>query len=252
MIAFNTANLVARVTGYRFTLSRWGEQAAQTTAQTDDTAWAAICAEIAAAGYTAVEIWSAHADPSVLDEKGARRRLTILHDHGLTPVGYAGTLTEETAHVCQWLGISRVNGGFWGTDLATVQGICDRYDLFANFENHPESSAAEIVVKVGGGSERIGVCIDSGWLGTQDVDAADAVRTLGPLVRHVHVKDVAAVGSHHTCPLGTGIVDLVGLFAALKDGGYCGWYSWEDEPEDRNPMEIAAASRAWIARHLAA
>ena len=65
-IAFNTANLVGRETSYRFKLSDWGQQAALTIAKTDERTWRKICAEIAAVGYTAVEIWKAHADSKVI------------------------------------------------------------------------------------------------------------------------------------------------------------------------------------------
>ena len=66
-IAFNTANLVGRVSGYRYELSRWGEQHQKTVAATDERAWVSICEDIAAAGYGAVEIWEAHAAPESLD-----------------------------------------------------------------------------------------------------------------------------------------------------------------------------------------
>jgi L-ribulose-5-phosphate 3-epimerase len=246
VIAFNTANLVARVTGYRFELKQWGDQHARTVAQTDEAEWVAICQEIAACGYTALEVWAAHADPSVMDEARARLWRRILDDHGLNPIGYAGGLTEGAARVCQWMGIPAANGGLGGMDLETVQRLCNDGNLFFNYENHPEKSVAEILEKIGGGTDRIGVCIDSGWLGTQGVDAVDAVRQLGALVRHVHVKDVAGVGGHETCPLGTGVVDLEGMMVALKAQGYTGAWSWEDEPEDRNPFEVAVASHAWI------
>ena len=64
----------------------------------------------------------------------------------------------------------------------------------------------------------------------------------------MHVKDVAAPGGHHTVPLGSGCVDLRGVFRELKQMNYAGWLSWEDEPEDRNPMDIAAEMHAWITR----
>ncbi len=43
--AFNTANLVARATGYRYRLSHWMEQHEKTIAATDEAAWRAICKE---------------------------------------------------------------------------------------------------------------------------------------------------------------------------------------------------------------
>ncbi len=33
---------------------------------------------------------------------------------------------------------------------------------------------------------------------------------------------------------------------ALQDVGYTGDYSWEDEPEARNPLAIASQMREWI------
>jgi hypothetical protein len=72
-VAFNTANLVARFTNYRFEFKHWGEQHQKTVALTDATAWAAICREIAAAGFAAVEIWEAHAAPESLNEGTARQ-----------------------------------------------------------------------------------------------------------------------------------------------------------------------------------
>jgi sugar phosphate isomerase/epimerase len=170
-------------------MTEWGRQHEKTVAATDEPEWAAICAEIAAAGYSAVEIWAAHCDPPVATETHARRVRAVMDDYGLTPIGYAGALTEASARVCQ-------------------------------------------------------------WLGTNAIEAPTAIRALGPLIRHVQIKDVRAPGSHECCPLGEGCVDIIGVVAALKEIGYEGWYSWEDEPEDRNSMDIAARMRELIAREI--
>jgi sugar phosphate isomerase/epimerase len=245
-VSFNTANLVARVTGYHFKMDKWGEQHEKTVAATNEREWAAICGEIAAAGFTAVEVWAAHCDPRVTSEARARANRRIMEDHGLAPVGFAGGLTDGSARVCQWMGIPAANGGFWGTSLADVRRIVSETGLKCNFENHPEKSVQEIRDAIEGGSDRIGLCVDTGWLGSQAIDAPSAIRSLGPLVRHVHVKDVRRAGSHETCPLGEGVVDVRNVIRALREIGYTGWYSWEDEPEDRNPLEIAAQMRELI------
>ena len=247
-ICFNTANLVARVTGYHYKVDRWGEQHEKTVAATNEREWAAICDEIAAAGFHAVEVWAAHCDPRVTTEARARAYRRIMDDHGLTPVGFAGGLTDASARICQWMGIPAANGGFWGTSLADVRRIVAGTGLRCNYENHPEKSVEEIRSMIEGGDEKIGLCVDTGWLGTHDIDAPSAIRTLGSLVRHVHVKDVRRPGSHETCPLGEGSVDIRSVIRALKEIGYTGWYSWEDEPEDRNPMEIASQMREFIAQ----
>ena len=45
-------------------------------------------------------------------------------------------------------------------------------------------------------------------------------------------------------------VDINGVIRALKEIGYNGWYSWEDEPEDRNPFDSAVRNREYIEARL--
>jgi L-ribulose-5-phosphate 3-epimerase len=251
-VAFNTANLVARFTDYRFELKRWGEQHQKTVALTDAAAWRAICREIAAAGFRAVEVWEAHAAPESLDRDKAALWKRILDDHGLKPIGYAGSLRRETLQICQWLGIPDVNGGLRVPDLAQATALCREFGIRFNFENHPEKSAAEVLAKIGGGNDWLGVCVDTGWFGTQGANVPDAIRACGTFVRHVHVKDVKAAGGHETCLLGDGVVNVAGCLDTLKQSGFAGWYSWEDEPEDRNPFASAVRNRQWIERRLSA
>ena len=247
-IAFNTSNLVARYSGYRFELGGWAEQDSLTRQRTDERQWAAICREIADAGYRAVEIWAAHLDPERMTEARAARFRTILDEHALEPMGLSGTLNDDTARVCRWLGIPACNGGYWYSSPEIIRRLLREGTVRFNYENHPEKSVAEIRGCIEGLGAGAGLAIDTGWLGTQGVDAPAAIRELGELVRHVHLKDVTRAGAHETCRLGDGVVDIPAVIAALKEIGYDGWYSWEDEPEDRNPMEIAAEMRTYIER----
>ncbi|MCU0315002.1 MAG: sugar phosphate isomerase/epimerase [Fimbriimonadaceae bacterium] len=245
-IAFNSANLVGRANGYQFSLSRWMDFHHMTVEKTDEAEWDAICQEIASNGYTAVEIWAAHLDPSTVDLKSAQRRLRIMHDHGISAIGYAGSVSRENAELLCTFGISTASAGFGQDRLEEIHSLCEEFDLYQNYENHPEKTVEEILARIDGGSERIGVAIDSGWCGTQNMNAPDAISQLGDLVRHVHVKDVLAPGAHETCILGDGIVDLEGMITILKQRGYSGWYSWEDEPENRNPFDSARQNRLWL------
>ena len=238
-IAFNTANLVGRVSGYRYALSHWGEQHQKTVAATDERAWVSICEDISAAGYPAVEVWEAHAAPESLNAAKAATWRRILEEHKLLPIGYAGSLRAETIRVCQWLGIPRINGGLRGQSPAQATDLCRESGMRFNLENHPEKSTEELLKPIGGGNEWLGVCVDTGWFGTQGVDVPQAIRVLNQLVRHTHIKDVRRAGGHETCRLGDGVVKIPAVLESLKSIGYTGWYSWEDEPEDRNPMDLA-------------
>lgn len=249
-VAFNTANLVARFTNYRFELKHWGEQHLKTVAQTDEPAWAAICKDIAATGFRAVEIWEAHAAPESLNRDKAARWKRILDDHGLRPIAYAGGLRRETLQVCQWLGIPHIDGGLRVPTPEQGTALCQEFGIRFNLENHPEKTAAEALAKVGGGNDWLGLCVDTGWFGTQAANVPEQIRAAVKFVRHTHLKDVKAAGTHETCLLGEGVVNVAGCLAALREVGYTGWYSWEDEPEDRNPLDSASRNREWIEARL--
>jgi len=249
-ISFVTANLVAQVTGYRFELAHWGDQHKKTVAVTDEKAWSAICKEIAAYGFKAIEIWEAHAAPEVMDRQRGAAWKTIMEEHGLKAIGYGGQLNRKTLEICQWLGIPQINGWIGENTPEQATALCKEMGVRFNIENHPQKTADELLKIVGGGNDWLGVCIDTGWLGTQGVSGPDIIRACGPLVRHAHIKDVKAVGAHQTCLLGEGVARVAECIAALKAGGYTGWYSWEDEPEDRNPFDSAVRNRQWIERQL--
>ncbi|MEK7767093.1 MAG: sugar phosphate isomerase/epimerase [bacterium] len=250
-IAFNTANLVGQVTNWKFELSHWMDQHHATVKAMDEKRWAEICAKIAACGYRAVEVWAAHVEPVERDVAKAMVWKRIMADHGLVPIAYAGGISEDSARVCSWLGIPQTAGGIGGATLAQVTALCKKHGIKHNHENHPEKSAQEILAKIGGGNECVGVAVDTCWLGTQGVNAPEAIRELGSLVRHVHIKDVKAAGGHATCMLGEGCVDVAQVLCALDQTGYTGWLSWEDEPEDRNPFESAVRNREWLEARIA-
>lgn len=247
-IAFTTANLVARYSGYRFTLNEWGVQEKLTREKTDEQEFAAICREIAAAGFRAVEVWVAHVDPPRMTDERAAACRAAMQECGLTPIALAGALTDASAKVCRALGIPAACGGYWGSDKATSIRVMRETGVLYNYENHPEKSVEEIRAQVDHGENGLAVALDTGWLGTQGVDAPEAVRRLGRLIRHVHLKDVAKPGGHHTVRLGAGCVDIPGVVRELKAIGYSGAVSWEDEPEDRNPLDVAVEMRLYIQR----
>lgn len=249
-VAFVTANLVARVSGYRFELARWGEQHKKTIAATDAAAWQSICREISAAGFRAIEVWEAHAAPEVMTRERAATWKTIMNDNGLLAIGYGGGLSPKTLEICQWLGIPQINGWIGNNTPEEATTLCREMGVRFNIENHPQKTAQEILKVVDGGNEWLGVCIDTGWLGTQAANAPEIIRRCGRLVRHTHIKDVKAAGAHETCLLGEGIVNVADCLNALKEIGYTGWYSWEDEPEDRNPFDSAVRNRRWLEQHL--
>jgi sugar phosphate isomerase/epimerase len=250
-VAFVTANLVAQVSGYRFELAHWGEQHKQTVAATDAAAWRSICREIYATGFRAIEIWEAHAAPEAMNRERGATWKAIMDEQGLKAIGYGGTLSRKTLEICRWLDIPRINGWIGDSTPEQATAMCQEMGVHFNLENHPQKSAGELLKIIAGGNEWLGVCIDTGWLATQGASGPEVIRACGQLVRHVHIKDVKAAGGHQTCLLGEGVAQVAACIAMLKESDYSGWYSWEDEPEDRNPFDSAVRNRRWIEQQLA-
>jgi inosose dehydratase len=117
----------------------------------------------------------------------------------------------------------------------------------------------------------IGLLADPGHLLLGGNDPIDAVRSWGPRLNYVHIKDVRldvlrsvirdgadaleAWQRGIFCELGAGDVDLDGFFAALRDTGYRGWVIVEQDRilRDDEPLDDAVGAqirnRDWLRKH---
>jgi len=85
-------------------------------------------------------------------------------------------------------------------------------------------------------SPYLGLNFDIGHFYCVKDDPAATVHKLAPLIRHVHLEDIAATRVHHHLVPGEGVIDFAATLAALKDVGYGGWvtielYTCHDDPD---------------------
>lgn len=112
--------------------------------------------------------------------------------------------------------------------------------------------------------EDVYLCYDTGHFTFSSEDAVEAARLFGPRIGHVHLKDIrrermeTAIAERYkfrkavfegcfTVP-GDGFVDFMGVFMALDESGYEGWFLVEAEqnPTLANPFEYALKARHYI------
>src|SRR5258706_1478596 len=265
MISFITANYVARTLDYNGD-SDWDTHETATVRTIDGPQFGAIANDIAAAGFEAVDIWKAHchydfhADTDYLEVvKG------ICSAYDFTITSYAGGITARHPsdlgapfRFMKQLGAPIFAGGIFSPLSAQqlmphIQAVCERYDVRYAFENHPEKSIDQILDAIGGGKfDRCGIALDTGWCGTQGIDAAEAAKRLRDHLMIVHLKDIRKAGEHETCALGEGIVPVEEVVRWLMKDGWDGTFCIEHEPYDRDPMpEIERSlkrAREWIKR----
>ncbi len=263
-VSFMTANYCARHLKYNMT-EGWVQGERATSAHFQPIAtfagrFEAYLSDIRSIGFDAIDLWLPIVDPKWVTDAHIDAALDLLRQYDLsvyTVVGWLGSTPDEFVAVCELasaFGAPVLAGGTTITtrDYAFTVDTLKKYGLRLAIENHPEKSAAEMMAKVvGGGDGTIGTTVDTGWYGTQGVDAAGMIEQLGQHVFHVHLKDVREVGQHNTCRYGEGIVPIRRCVEALKAMNYGGTISVEHEPEHFDPTEDVRASLALLQEWLA-
>ncbi len=135
----------------------------------------------------------------------------------------------------------------------------------ASFVEAPSEVDALAAALSGAGA---GLCLDVGHYTVGGGDPVEAIRRHGPLIRHVHAKDVdqsvlerlragevtgmwGAIRARIFTELGNGALDLGGVVRALDGIGYDGWIMVEQDSSWLPPAEAseigARALRAALA-----
>jgi len=85
-------------------------------------------------------------------------------------------------------------------------------------------------------SPYLGLNFDIGHFYCVKDDPAATVHKLAPLIKHVHLEDIAATRVHHHLVPGEGVIDFASTLKALKDVGYNDWvtielYTYHEDPD---------------------
>ena len=245
-IAFHTANYFARASNYQTTIKKWKEAERQVIYQFSLYEFDRICSEIANAGFKYIELWMGHAFPKFMTPYYAEELKTVWEKHGMEVIGYSCSLgvpaqsdkwTRLCFEACQMLGIDLITSGISSEDAPFVYDLCKEYGIKVAVENHPEKHPDEIREVIGKYGDMLGAGVDTGWFATQGYPAEGALIELKDHLYHVHLKDIKQAGKHETTKLSEGIANIEACLNVLKEIGYRGVISIENEAADRNPTQ---------------
>ena len=250
VIAFMTANFVARETGWA--MYGWGHGDRTTNEafapiETYGERFTALLDEVRELGFDAIDLWGAHLSPEWATDEHVAIATEALAAHGVTVITYAAWVHEpnlvRACELARAVGTSVIGGGFSG-EPGALAAVLRAHGVTLAIENHPERSPAEVLAKIEAAKGTMAATVDTGWWATQGYDAAQAIEELGRHVAHVHLKDVLHEDEpHETCAWGEGIVDIESCVRALRGIGYAGAFTIEHEPEDRDPTAEIRAMR---------
>ena len=247
-LSFMSANLVAAELGYG-AAGEWGpfEQAtseAFAPLERFPARFDALLTTIADAGYDAFDLWTAHLDWRWATSEHLAIAREAIAARGLRLVSLAGNFgatAHELASACQVanaLGVDLL-GGMGRVvldDRPGAESVLREHGVRLGYENHPETTPAQVLELLGDAADVLGATVDTGWWATHGYDPAQAIAELRERLFHVHLKDVERPGEHVTCPHGTGCVDIDRCLEVLVASGYEGALSVEHEPYDRDPI----------------
>ncbi len=273
-LAFITANYVARPLGYRMARGWMQGDTANNDLfrpiETFSDRFDEMVARVKALGFVHLDLWCAHLHPAWATPRHLEAAREILTRHGVDVTAYAshwGRTPDDLhliARVLSALGCTLISGnhGLLRDDRRLLVRLLQQHRLRLAYENHPETSAAEILAVIGSGdADVLGAAFDTGWAGTRGFDAADAIGALAPRLFHLHAKDVMARrasstgwpmadSGHETCALGDGIVPVRAAIQAAVRAGFTGPIGIEHEPEDHDPEPEVKTSLERISRWL--
>jgi len=136
------------------------------------------------------------------------------------------------------LGARNITGDATGDMLRKIDDRLTREGLTFGIHNHyfknekfPFESADDVLRALQGRSRTMGATLDVGQMVSCRQDTVEAVRKLGPYLRMVHLKDVAAPGDEVNVLLGRGAAKIPEVMAELHRVNYRGLVAVEYEKE---------------------
>ena len=88
------------------------------------------------------------------------------------------------------------------------------------------------------GSDRFGICLDTGHLNLTDKNQREFIIKAGNKLKALHIANNEGVTDQHMMPYARGTVDFIDVMKALKEIGYEGLFNLEIPGERRAPLEV--------------
>jgi sugar phosphate isomerase/epimerase len=191
--------------------------------------------------------------------RGAR---ALFDNAGIRCVSYySATIHDEqelnlAIRFAKLLGAGNITGDATGGPLLKrIDERCTQEGLTFGIHNHffkakfAYESPEDVLRALAGLSKTVGATADVGQFASCGYDTVDAVRKLGPYLKLVHLKDIAAAGAEDNVLLGRGIAKIPEVMQELHKLHFGGLVAIEYEKE--GPVEEDLRQEVAFARRLA-
>jgi sugar phosphate isomerase/epimerase len=145
---------------------------------------------------------------------------------------------ENALRFAKILGSQNVSGDATGNILTRIDQGCSQEGLTFGIHNHffkgekfAYESPEDVLGALAGLSNMVGATADVGHFASCGYDTVDAIRKLGPRLKLVHLKDVAASGGEVNVLLGKGISRIPEVMRELRRQNFAHLIAIEYEKE---------------------
>ena len=201
-------------------------------------------------GLHFVEFYSKHLNPNATAAQLAENRQLLerakvtLSAHGVNRFSKDHEANRKVFEFAKRAGIRNITANPTPDSFDSLDKLVAEYNIRIAIHNHGPGALYDSIdsVKkaVSGHHKLIGACVDTGHFIRSKEDPVKAVHELGPLVFGVHMKDEEKQEKKsHNVVIGSGHLDVLGLFKALKKVSFPadGSLSLEYEANPSNPID---------------
>ena len=201
-------------------------------------------------GLHFVEFFSKHLSPAATDKQLAENRQLLkrakvsISAHGVNRFSKDEAANRKVFEFAKRAGIRNITANPTLDSFDSLDKLVAEYNIRIAIHNHGPGALYDTIASVQkavkGRHKLIGACVDTGHFIRSKEDPVKAVHELGPRVFGVHMKDEAKQEKKsHNVVIGSGHLDVLGLFKGLKKVGFPadGSLSLEYEANPANPID---------------
>ncbi len=182
-------------------------------------------------------------------DKTTRKKIKDILDHfGIKMIAYGvvnGKTPEEWTQIFEFgkeMGIETINAEPPFKDVPLVDSLANAYGIRVGIHNHARAThywqPKTVLEAIDGHSKMMGACVDNGHWMRSGIDPIECYRQLSGHINSLHIKDMNEFDNlkAHTVPIGTGKADIPAMLEELKDQGFKGVMTIENEYHWENPL----------------
>ena len=204
-------------------------------------------------GLRLVELSGAHLKPAEeeedIDDVVAQYRAAGLKISAFGVYGFQGDVHKDRRvfELGKLAGFKTIDVDFGDEHIDLAEQLCTEFDMKVAIHNHgrhhARGSVAALEARFAKTTPRVGLCLDTAWMLDSGEDPVAVARRFAKRLYGLHVKDFVfdEDGKPTDVVVGTGKLDLDGLFQLLVEVDFDGFCSLEYEGDVDNPTPALKA-----------